>query len=226
VTLTLLKESIMVRQAILASVTGIVRGAKYRDIWDLRVVLEYIKKGPPSEELPRKELMGRTAFLMIVLLPCRPVGMWRMEVAEEKWSEDGNSVEVPTKEKTNHGKGRTVLVIRRCSVANWCPLTCYLLLREQARIRGVCNSLWCKEQGKLYAQPSVILWEAKAVVVKAGIDRRFPAYSARHALITFLLRPGFSEVEVNAYTGHSNNSHTALSHSFHLDGNRAGRRIV
>jgi hypothetical protein len=51
-------------------------------------------------------------------------------------------------------------------------------------------------------------------MVKAGIDR------------TFLLRLGFSEVEVNAYTGHSNNSHTALSHYFHLDGNWAGRRIV
>jgi hypothetical protein len=82
------------------------------------VVLEYIKKGPPSEELPRKELMGITAFLMMVLLPCRPVGTCRMDVSGEKWAEDGNSVEVPTREKTNHGKGQTVLVIRRCSVAN------------------------------------------------------------------------------------------------------------
>jgi hypothetical protein len=144
----------------------------------------------------------------------------------EKWAEDGNSVEVPTREKTNHGKGQTVLVIRRCSVANWCPLTCYLLLKEQARARGVWNSLWCTEQGELYTQPSVISREVKAVMVKAGIDRHFPTYSARHALITFLLRLGFSEVEVNAYTGHSNNSHTALSHYFHLDGNWAGRKIV
>jgi hypothetical protein len=36
---------------------------------------------------------------------------------------------------------------------------------------------------------------------------------------------GFSEVEVNAYTGHSNNSHTALNHFFHLDGNWAGRIV-
>jgi hypothetical protein len=57
----------------------VVRGAKYTDIWDLRVVLEYIRKGPLSGKLPRKELMRRTAFLMMVL-PCRPVGMWRMDV--------------------------------------------------------------------------------------------------------------------------------------------------
>jgi hypothetical protein len=50
--LTLLRESFLVRQAVLAAVTGVVKGGKYRDIWDLRVVLAYIKKGPPSEELP------------------------------------------------------------------------------------------------------------------------------------------------------------------------------
>jgi hypothetical protein len=65
-----------------------------------------------------------------------------------------------------------------------------------------------------------------AVLVKAAIDHRFPTYSARHALITFLLRLGFSEVEVIVYTSPSNNSHTALSHYFHLDGNWAGRGIV
>jgi hypothetical protein len=58
----------------------------------------------------------------------------------------------------------------------------------------------------------------KSLTVEGGIDRSFPAYSARHALIT-LIRLGFTEVEVNAFTGHPNNSHTALNHYFHLDGN-------
>jgi hypothetical protein len=99
--LTVLRESFLERQAVLAAVTGVIRGAMYKDIWDLRVVLEYIRKGPPSEGLPRKELRGRTAFLMMVLLPCRPVGMRRMDVSGEKWAEDGNSVEGPTREKMN-----------------------------------------------------------------------------------------------------------------------------
>jgi hypothetical protein len=63
-------------------------------------------------------------------------------------------------------------------------------------------------------------------LVKAGVHPGVPAYSVRHALITFLLSLGFSEVEVNAFTGHSNNYHTALNHYFHLDGNWAGNRIV
>jgi hypothetical protein len=69
--------------------------------------------------------------------------MWNMDVTGEKWAEDGNSVEVPTKEKTKHGKGKTVLVVRRCSVANWCPLTCYVLLKAMAAARGAPNALWC-----------------------------------------------------------------------------------
>jgi hypothetical protein len=118
------------------------------------------------------------------------------------------------------------LVIRSCKVANWCPLTCYRLLKEQSAARGALNTLWCTEQGKPYKQAAVISRELKGLLVEAGLDKSVPAYCARHALITFLLRLGFSEVEVNAHTGHSNNSHTALNHYFHLDGNWAGRRIV
>jgi hypothetical protein len=66
----------------------------------------------------------------------------------------------------------------------------------------------------------------KVLLGKAGIDRHFPAYSARHALITFVLQPGFTEREVNTYTSHSNNSHTAPPHHFHPNGNWTGKRIV
>jgi hypothetical protein len=88
------------------------------------------------------------------------------------------------------------------------------------------NSLWCTKLRKLYTQPSLISREVKALLMEAGINRHFPAYSASHALIMFLLWVGFSEVEVYAYYGHSNNFHTAISHCFHLDGNWAGKRIV
>jgi hypothetical protein len=94
--LMLLKESIKGRQVCLASVAGTVRGAKHRDIWDITVVLEYVRSGPPTKKLPRKEPMGRVAFLMMVLVPRRLVEMWRMDVSQEKWAEEGNSVELPT----------------------------------------------------------------------------------------------------------------------------------
>jgi hypothetical protein len=34
------------------------------------------------------------------------------------------------------------------------------------------------------------------------------------------------EMEVNAFTGHSNNSHTSLNYYYHLDKNWAGKMLV
>jgi hypothetical protein len=88
--LRLLRKSIGVKWVISASVMGMVRRVTYRDSWDLTMVLEYIRKGPPSEKFSRRELMGRTAFLRLVLVPYRLAGRWRREVLEEKQAEDGN----------------------------------------------------------------------------------------------------------------------------------------
>jgi hypothetical protein len=88
--LRLLRESIRVKQVISASVMGMVRRVRYRDSWDLTVVLEYIRKSPLSEKFSRRELIGRTAFLRLVLVPYRLVGRWRRGVLEEKQAEDGN----------------------------------------------------------------------------------------------------------------------------------------
>jgi hypothetical protein len=52
------------------------------------------QEGPAPEELPLKKLKGRAAFLFMVLLPCRPAGMWKMDVLRERWAEDEELVEV------------------------------------------------------------------------------------------------------------------------------------
>ena len=53
----------------------------------------------------------------------------------------------------------------------------------------------------------------------------YTAYSIRHALITALFDMGLTEVQVNAYTGHSNNAHTAVTHYFHLDSRWVGNDL-
>jgi hypothetical protein len=44
-------------------------------------------------------------------------------------------------------------------------------------------------------------------------------------MITWFFSHGWSELQVNAYTGHSNNSHTALDHYFHLNKKWLGREL-
>jgi site-specific recombinase XerD len=49
----------------------------------------------------------------------------------------------------------------------------------------------------------------KQLLADAGIDRKYPAYSTCHALITALFDAGLNKSQVNACTGHSHNAHTA-----------------
>jgi hypothetical protein len=135
-------------------------------------------------------------------------------------------VSVPVKEKTDHGRGTLVLVTKSGAHPNLCPVRCYRFLKAGVGQRGVKGTPWCSKTGTAYKQSSAISRLLKMLLKAAGIPDVFAAYSFRHALITWLFARGHSEIEVNAYTGHSNNSHTALSHYYHLDNRWLGREIA
>ena len=73
--------------------------------------------------------MGRGAALLMIFVPCSPVAAWRMESLPEVWAKDGSSAEVSTREKTDHGKGTTVLLLRKGPVANLYVVHAYNLLK-------------------------------------------------------------------------------------------------
>jgi site-specific recombinase XerD len=73
---------------------------------------------------------------------------------------------------------------------------------------------------------SVAVQVVEAAARTSGIDRKYPAYSIRHALITALFDASLSESQVNAYTGHSNNAHTAATSYFHLNAKWIGHAIA
>jgi integrase len=202
------------------------RAARYHDIWPLSVQLQHIQRGAPAERLDRTKLMGRAAALMMIFIPCRPVPMIRMDWSRMRWIEAGNVLVVPTKEKMDKGRGYTELVIRRIESEALCPLCHALLLKQRAEALGTNDSLFCSEDGKPYAtltQPSRLL---KQLLDDVGIDRKYPAYSIRHALITALFDAGLNESQVNDYTGLSHNAHTAATSYFHLNSKRVGHAIA
>jgi hypothetical protein len=45
--------------------------SKYRQIWDIGIMFDHIRDGRPSEELDGSRLMGRTAFLLMGLVPLK-----------------------------------------------------------------------------------------------------------------------------------------------------------
>jgi hypothetical protein len=211
-----LQSSQMISEALRASITGVKKGSKYRTIWRLEVLLEHIRSGPPTQELEWFPLMARTAALFMIFIPCRPVGAWRIDPRVEKWAADGSSVEVVAKEKTNYGKGSTALLIRKGSVPNLCPLLAYCTIKACAAAKGLVGTLWGSRDGVPYKQAAALSRLLKNLLRDAGIPSMYTAYSIRHALITELFNRGLKEQEANAYTGHPNNAHTALTNYFHL----------
>jgi hypothetical protein len=132
-----LKESGILRDTIRAALSDVVKTTKYREIWRLKVKLDFIRGGPSSEELSWLELMESAAILFMTFIPCRPVGMWRMSVNEGRQSADGKAIEVPTREKTNSGKGFTVFLIKAGPVSNLRVVRVYNLLRKGAIAKGI-----------------------------------------------------------------------------------------
>ena len=148
-----------------------------------------------------------------------------MDPQSERWAPDESSVEVTTKEKMDPGKSGSVLLLRASEVPNLCPLHAYRLLKAGATARGLRGTLWGSANGVPYKQASALSRLLKGLLREAGVPSQYAAYSIRHALITALFDMGLSEVQVNAYTGHSNNAHTALTHYFHLDAQWIGKGL-
>jgi site-specific recombinase XerD len=170
--------------------------------------------------------MMRTAALFMIFLPCRPIGMLRIDPTEERWSDDKTTVELPVMEKMNRGRDKTVMIVRSCEIPQLCPLTHYRLMKVRAEKMGFRTCIWIAESGKPFAQSAAICRLLSKLLREINIPQKYTAYSIRHALITALFDMGMSEVDVNSFTGHYNNSHTAISNYFHLDSKWVGRVLI
>ena len=170
--------------------------------------------------------MARAAAVFMIFIPCRPVGMFRMDPSNARLDAGGINLIVPSKEKTDKGRGQTEFVLRPMDDKNLCPLSLFRLLRKAAVHKGFLNQLWFSQAGSLYKQPAFISLLLKRLLTAAGIPARFAAYSIRHALITYLFDCNMTELQVNAYTGHSQKAHTAATSYFHLDSKWIGRALA
>jgi site-specific recombinase XerD len=66
-------------------------------------------------------------------------------------------------------------------------------LNHRAEGLGTNDSLFCSNDGKPYGQSAQLSRLLKQLLVDAGIDRKYPAYSTRHALIMALFDAGLNE---------------------------------
>jgi integrase len=190
------------------------------------VLLQYIQNGAPAKQLDDTKLMARTAALMMIFIPCRPLAMIRIDWSRIRWIKAGHVLVVSAKEKMDRGRGYTELVIRKIEIEALCPLRHALLLKQRAEGLSTNDSLFHSDDGKPYALSAQLSRLLKQLLVDAGVDRKYPAYSIRHVLITALFDAGLNESQLNAYTGHSHNVHTAATSYFHLNTKWVGHAIA
>jgi hypothetical protein len=65
------KDSGFLKDTIRSALKEVVHRSKYREIWKLEILLEFICRGPPSESSARMELMERAAAVSMIFIPCR-----------------------------------------------------------------------------------------------------------------------------------------------------------
>jgi hypothetical protein len=154
----------------------------------------------------------------------QPWALTRLDTESERVRPlDGNLV-VSAQEKTDFGKCKTELVIRSAPEDRLSPRYYYDLLRTRAVKLGGTNALFCSEKGQVYKRPDSIGNALVRLFRRMGF-KGFTVHSFRAATVQTLFDAGLSEHEVNAYTGHSNRSHTAVTFYYHLDKAWAGDKI-
>jgi hypothetical protein len=113
-------------------------------------------------------------------------------------------------------------------IPNLNPIELYDLCKAEARARGCTTSIWCSEKTKAYTRSDVICKAGLQLMKEGGIDSDvYKFYSVRHAATDAMFRRlNLEEKAMNAYTGHSNNSHTALNFYFHLNKAWVGSKLA
>ena len=117
-------------------------------------------------------------------------------------------------------------MLRQMDDRQLCPVTAFRLLLERSRRLGAGDVLFCSDSGRPYQQTAGISRLLRRLMTAAGIPDHYVAYSIRHALITALFDAGLSETDVNTYTGHSHNAHTAARFYYHLNSRWVGATLL
>jgi hypothetical protein len=162
------------------------RMSQYQDIWDIGIVLDYIRRATPIHLLSWKRQKARCAWLLMVFVPLRMSAMWRLDPATERRSEVDGVIEADTREETDTPRSKTVAVIRPLEDKRLCPVVPYLTVRNGAKNRGAVGTLFRTEGGKPYVTNDTVRHGVEEQMYEAGIYEENKANTTRHATFSAL----------------------------------------
>ena len=159
---------------------------RYKDIWDVSVVLDYLKTLPPLEELNLKDITHKTVVLVALLSGQRCQTVHALTVSCMRITNDTVHFEIAKLLKTSKpGKHQGHLEFKSYPVdERLCVVTClkqYVKLTEP--LRAGHDPLWLSysKPFKPVSRDTVSRW-IKNVLEKAGVNTKvFSAHSTRAA---------------------------------------------
>jgi hypothetical protein len=194
---------------------------KDKSIWDLRVFLQYVRGIKDPKLLPWTEFRALCAAIFMVFVPARPCALVRMNTSKMRVRSTDGAYIVPARDKTDFGRGISELVFRHAKEERLSAAWYYDIGVARATQLGCHDALFCSDRGIPCSSPDVLAKGMTELLHIMGIIG-YTSYSFRHSLIQAPFDAGLTETQVNAYTGHSNKSHTAVTWYYHLDKHWAG----
>ena len=150
---------------------------RYKDIWDVSVVLNYLKTLPPPEESNLKEITHKTVMLVTLLSCQRCQTVHALTISGMRITNDAVHFEIATLLKTSKpGKHQGHLDVKSFPVdQRLCVVTClrqYVKLTEP--VRAGQDPLWTTYSKPLkpVSRDTVSRW-IKNVLEKAGVNTKY-----------------------------------------------------
>jgi hypothetical protein len=170
--------------------------------------------------------MGIAAAIFMIFVPCRTIALIRIDPTSAHTDPKDGHITVRAQEKTDFGQGQSTLLFRKLPNVLLSPSHFFRVCAERSKKKGNPHALFVSDRGEAYTRTDTIRHSLSGLMRDANIPAEYKPYSIRHAMISSLFAAGWSETQVNAYTGHSPNYHTALKFYNHLDANWLGGEIA
>lgn len=159
-------------------------GPRYDNIWDPKLLLNYVQAWGSTHELDCERLNKRTTCLYLLATGQRLQALSRLRRKDIRWEEDGCTIKYSTRMKSNDpAKNPLILSFRKFEVPELCVfehLKCYMAREE---LKGAGPAVFATtRRPHVRASQDTLTRYVRTTMQEAGVDMSiFTPYSCRHA---------------------------------------------
>jgi hypothetical protein len=203
----------LVKEFLAITNTSVKSKPRYTTIWDITILLNFIRQSPPATTQTMSQLIPRTCALLMIFAMARPVEIFRICLTGLKRTNGDQQWSIPSHRKTDKGNETSFLTIIRLPDKSICPVEYFQELLKRHEESNLPLFHW--DNGKPLPAVTAIYACVSKLLIEARIPKEFKCYSIRHATITKLYMMGQERAQVNTFSGHSQRADTSYRYYCH-----------